>query len=502
MQKSIRPILLCFFLLLLSACGREPRFVIGISQCSNDGWRQKVNREMTTAAYHYRDEAVLRFRQADNDGQRQVAQIDSFISEGVSLLVVAPSDIRTVAPAVSRAYKKGIPVVLYDRSTDSQEFTAYIGSDNVAIGRTMAQFIANELQGKGTVVEVTGLKGSSPVEERHRGFQEAIKAFPNINVITLEGDWTGANTEKIFGQLLDRGVKVDCVFGHNDAEAIGARWAAEKRHQEKEMLFVGIDALPGPHEGIEFVKKGWFRGSYVYPTKGNEVIALAMKILHHEPYSRINHLQSAMVTKDNVDIVMQQNEEIAVQQANIDYATREANVAYHALQNYRVAVTLTVVLIAVLLVLLVLIYRYYRLREQATRARLRELLADRGAPVAADGRDRAFIRQLTEVIKQQLSNPNLKVDDIGQRMGIGRVQLYRKVKALTGSTPNEMLRTARLEHARDLLANSTVTVQEAAFQSGFSSATYFSTCFRKEYGMPPVDFVNGKSADATPLDSQ
>ena len=144
----------------------------------------------------------------------------------VDLLVVAPSDVKTVAPAIERAYRAGIPVILYDRMIESTHYTAYIGTDNVAIGKEVADYLAHQLQGRGTVVEITGERGSTPVADRHRGFMQGMKAFPQIQVVTLEGDWNLAGAKKLMRQYMDAGKPVDAVFGHNDAEAWGAQQAA------------------------------------------------------------------------------------------------------------------------------------------------------------------------------------------------------------------------------------------------------------------------------------
>ena len=216
-------------LLVLVSCS-DRRTVIGVSQCSDDIWRQKVNREIKIGQYQYKNVDVV-FASADNNGQRQARQIDSLVKTKVDLLVVAPSDVKTVAPAIERAYRAGIPVILYDRMIESTHYTAYIGTDNVAIGKEVADYLAHQLQGRGTVVEITGERGSTPVADRHRGFMQGMKAFPQIQVVTLEGDWNLAGAKKLMRQYMDAGKPVDAVFGHNDAEAWGAQQAAKEKNR-------------------------------------------------------------------------------------------------------------------------------------------------------------------------------------------------------------------------------------------------------------------------------
>lgn len=241
---KIKLILVALNLLFTFASCSDRRTVIGVSQCSNDTWRQKVNREIKIGQYKYKNVDVS-FCSADNNAKRQVQQIDSLVESNVDLLIVAPSDASTVAPAIERAYKKGIPVILFDRKIDSDSYTAYVGADNVEIGRVMARFIADKLNGKGRVLEIAGLEGSTPVEERHKGFVEVMKRYPNIVTTTVNGDWNVDGARKIMSRCLANDPNINCVFGHNDAEALGAWEAAKAVGKEHDIMFVGIDGLPG-----------------------------------------------------------------------------------------------------------------------------------------------------------------------------------------------------------------------------------------------------------------
>ena len=173
---------------MFSSC-TERRILIGVSQCCGGKWREKVNNEIRLALYQYKDAEAV-FKSAENDGKRQARQIDSLIAQKVDLIVVAPDNVNGVTPVIERAYRKGIPVILYDHKVKSPYYNAYIGGDNVEAGREVARFMADKLQGKGTIVEITGLKNTSPVIERHRGFMEVIKKFPSIKVVTLDSDWS------------------------------------------------------------------------------------------------------------------------------------------------------------------------------------------------------------------------------------------------------------------------------------------------------------------------
>lgn len=359
-------------LLVLVSCS-DRRTVIGVSQCSDDIWRQKVNREIKIGQYQYKNVDVV-FASADNNGQRQARQIDSLVKSKVDLLVVAPSDVKTVAPAIERAYRAGIPVILYDRMIESTHYTAYIGTDNVAIGKEVADYLAHQLQGRGTVVEITGERGSTPVADRHRGFMQGMKAFPQIQVVTLEGDWNLAGAKKLMRQYMDAGKPVDAVFGHNDAEAWGAQQAAKEKNREKKMLFVGIDGLPGENQGVDLVDKGVMTASYIYPTKGETIVPLAMNILQGKPYKRMNYFQSALVTAENAKLIDMQYKEIEGQTANLNAIYSSIN---KYMKMYRWQKIISILAVAVVVLLLIMIfYRRKVHREKEKLNKQRKQMAD------------------------------------------------------------------------------------------------------------------------------
>lgn len=359
-------ILYVILLLLVFVSCSDRRTVIGVSQCSDDLWRQKVNREIKIGQYQYKNVDVV-FASADNNGQRQARQIDSLVKAKVDLLVVAPSDVKTVAPAIERAYRAGIPVILYDRMIESTHYTAYIGTDNVAIGKEVADYLAHQLQGRGTVVEITGERGSTPVADRHRGFMQGMKAFPQIQVVTLEGDWNLAGAKKLMRQYMDAGKPVDAVFGHNDAEAWGAQQAAKEKNREKQMLFVGIDGLPGENQGVDLVDKGVMTASYIYPTKGETIVPLAMNILQGKPYKRMNYFQSALVTAENAKLIDMQYKEIEDQTADLNTIYSSIN---EYMKMYRWQKIISILAVAVVVLLLIMIF--YRRKVRREKEKLNE----------------------------------------------------------------------------------------------------------------------------------
>ena len=164
---------------LASCAGDKVKYRIGVSQCSADIWRDKQNAELRMGAY-FHDNVELKFAAAYDSDERQVQQIDSLIREGIDLLIVAPNQVQTISPAIDRAYDRDIPVIVFERKTSSQKYTAFISADNYEMGRVMGEYIVSRLHGQGHVLEIKGLEGSSPAIERHNGFMDAIKDASGI----------------------------------------------------------------------------------------------------------------------------------------------------------------------------------------------------------------------------------------------------------------------------------------------------------------------------------
>lgn len=306
------------FGMLLTGCHQQPKkFVIGVSQCSEDVWRDKLNDELKMGEY-LNDSIIVKLASSNDDNVLQNKQVNQFIDEGVDLLIVSPNQLSAISKSVERAYDKGIPVILYDRKTNSDKYTAFIGCDNYTIGKSMGTFIAQQLQGKGRIVEISGLEGSSPALERHRGFMDAIKPYPGLQVVASEeGNWKEEGGIQAMKRILKQTQDFDYVFAHNDCLAWGAYVAARQMGVERKYKYTGVDGMATEGGGLELVRDGIFEASYLYPTKGNEVIALAMKILKHQPYKRENYLSTSIITRANAELTLMEARDAERQTHNL-----------------------------------------------------------------------------------------------------------------------------------------------------------------------------------------
>ncbi|MBP5356283.1 MAG: substrate-binding domain-containing protein [Prevotella sp.] len=497
-------------MITLSSCSQNKKqYTIGVSQCSEDIWREKQNAELRMGAY-FHDNVELKFAAAYDSDERQVQQIDSLMNEGIDLLIVAPNQVNTISPAIDRAYDKGIPVIVFERKTSSQKYTAFISADNYEMGRVMGEYIVSRLHGKGNVLEIKGLAGSSPSIERHNGFMEAIKDEPGIKVVgSLQGDWTESTACQITKQWLTahEGESVDLVFGANDRMAMGAREVLGEKP-----LYCGIDGLPGKDGGIQLVRDSLFDASFIYPTHGDQIIDLAIRILEGQSYEKETLLMSALVTHDNAKVLLMQSEEMMKQASRLDQLHEKADSYMQELGAQRVVNWLALGFIFLLIGLFVLFYLYHLRKVALQRERVVSTLwnmrhenvnvgNELNEEPVADGKaldkeeqeedDTAnvslFITRFKEVVEARLEDSDVGVEELAADMSLSRVQLYRKVKAVTGSSPVELLRTARLNRAYQLLLTTDMSVSEVAYAVGFTAPSYFTKCFKEEYGMVPGD---------------
>lgn len=359
----------------LCSCSK-PRSVwhIGVSQCSDDAWRAKLNRELTIAGYAS-DDMQLHIVSANDNSALQAKQIEQFIADGVDLIFVSPNSSDSLVHAIDKAYDAGIPVILFDRHTESNKYTAYIGADNYTIGYSMGQCVAHCLGGKGVVAELQGLQRSSAATERHRGFSEAISAYPSIRVITADTKgWTMRHGEKAMADILRQsataGREIDGVFGHNDRLALGARHVAMTKGLQH-IKYFGVDGLPTPDGGIEAVASGKMEATYIYPTQGLEMIGLARDILSRKPYLRVNILESAIVDESNARLMALQYKEMERASLDLEALNRQVDTYFTRLHLQQRVIAAFIVVVVVIILLGLLLYRSYlgkaRLHDELSR---------------------------------------------------------------------------------------------------------------------------------------
>lgn len=368
--RIFHKLILLLMLPLFLSCGGSAKkhYVIAVSQCSEDTWREKLNEELRIAALYYNN-VDLRIKSAYDDVKLQTEQINSFVDEGVDLLIVAPGQV-TISPAIDRAYEKGIPVIIFDRRTRSDKYTAYIGADNKEIGSSMAEYLAGALPGSGRILELCGLSTSSPAIERSEGFDSVVATRPGLEIVAqAHADWTEQGAYRVMDSLLSQPhPQFDCLFAHNDRMAMGARRAAAKHGLDLNSIqFCGIDAMPQKGGGMQLVADGTLFASFIYPTRGDEVIQLAMNILTKKKYNRENQLSSALVSHDNARVLLMQNDETVRQQDHLSTLRSRVDQAASDFNTQRIYLLVLLVFVVLLIVACAFAVRAYVAKARINR---------------------------------------------------------------------------------------------------------------------------------------
>ncbi|MBP9998882.1 MAG: substrate-binding domain-containing protein [Bacteroidales bacterium] len=513
----MRRLYLILAILALASCGKQgEHFVIGVSQCSEDAWRGKLKSELEMANF-FHDGIELRFVSAHDDSQLQEKQVDSLVAQGIDLLIISPNQQTQLLPSIERAFDSGIPVILFDRKIASEKYTSFMGVDNFEIGKLLGQYAGENLAKGSKLIEIKGLEDSSPANERHNGFISAIRSYPQIQIVgEAHGDWTRESGYKAMESILSAyDGPVDCIMGGNDRMAEGALEALRRHRPDARPMVLGVDALPGKGEGIQLVRDSILTASAIYPTHGDELLDLAVSILNSRSCLKEYIMPTSLVTSGNARILLLQNEELERSNKSIRQAKKQIENIRIAMNNQQMLLLSVVAILLISLISIIIIAREYRKNKRLSQilaeqkeiaeAQRDELELERDRLIEAQlanresnevneilsGREEIFraenefMQRFKNVLKDNLSNEEFGVEQIGAELGYSRVQLYRKVKAMTGKSPVEFIRSTRLAYAKLMLSDSSLSVSEVAYRVGFSSPSYFSKCFKEEFGSLP-----------------
>ncbi|MBR1960586.1 MAG: substrate-binding domain-containing protein [Bacteroidales bacterium] len=312
--------------LLLTSCsyGDDEIFYVGVSQCSQDEWREKMNAEMQREAM-LSHEISLEIRSANDDSSKQKEDIAYFIDKKVDLLIVSPNEAGEVTPAVDEAFDAGIPVVVVDRNVTGDKYTAFISADNVQIGYMQGQYVSDNLHPGEKVIEIMGLTGSTPAMERHKGFIAGLGDAGVEIVASIDAEWSSDLACQLTDSLLRIYPDVSMIVAQNDPMANGAYRAAKALYPRNDIKFIGVDALPGKGLGVEAIINGQLDASILYPTGGDVVIQTALKILQRRSYARTTTLGTALIEESNAELMSRLSDEVQHQVSIIEALRREVD---------------------------------------------------------------------------------------------------------------------------------------------------------------------------------
>lgn len=383
-------------LLFAASCSQQKTYKIGVSQCSSDDWRTKMNHEIEREMMLHED-AVVEIRSADDSNQKQIADIAYFVENGFDIIIVAPNEATELTPVIDRVYAAGMPVIIFDRDILSDSYTARIGVDNVALGRAAARYALNITPAAPSAVEIYGLPGSTPAEDRHRGFTDEFTARGGTLAASAPGNWNPRDGRRAADSILAAHPGVDLVYAHNDRMAIAAAEVADSLGIRNKLKIIGIDAAPAI--GIQAVADSVIDATFLYPTDGHRLVRTALAILRGEPFDREQSLPLASaVDASNADILLLQNETLADETRKM--AVLKSNIdAYWARHSAQTTLFYACIVIIVLLVGLVFLV----LRAYWQRRRHRALLEEQYHTIEAErDKQKELNRRLEEATQSKL----------------------------------------------------------------------------------------------------
>lgn len=385
MRHSIIPLLFLSFLAI--GCDQaQNTFQVGVSQCSDDLWRETANREMIREA-SFDGDLTIEIRSAHDDSEEQIRDVEYFINKGVDLLVVSPNEATSLTPVVSKAFRSGIPVILFDRKIDSDDYSTYIGADNVQIGEQIGNYLSalamHDNKKSFQIIVIRGTSGSTADTERYEGLLHSISSPSGISIRIMAeefADFTRKNASEAMSQLIQTGKvddSVDAIIAFNDEMAIGVHEALEKLLPGREYPpIVGIDALSGKNGGIDAIQKGIISASFIYPTGGDVVIDVARKILYRNAFDRSHILNTALVTPDNVRVLGLQRDEIEAKQLKLEEISGKLENVTAIYGSQKRIMSVLAILAGVILVFLFVLLSLYR-----RRAHMNEVLNQQNAKI-------------------------------------------------------------------------------------------------------------------------
>ena len=381
-------------LILLTGCSYnydkrlEKKIVIGFSQCTMvDEWRKAMVEEMRREIVFYRELNIdFIIKDANDDSQKQIKDIQELVSLGIDLLIVSPNEAEELTPIVEEVFNKGIPVIVIDRKINSLNYTAYIGADNLEVGREAGYFASELLRDKGRILEITGSKGSTPAIERSKGFHEIIDKYPKIlTTKIIEGSWLEEKTLRLTDSLFQTFSDFNLIFAHNDFMANAASKSARK-HNLKTFI-IGIDGMSTSNGGVNMIMKGDIDGTILYPTGGDKAIQLAVEILSGKAFDKSITLSTFRINKNNARTIWLQGQQIRDQQNRIDKQGEQMKDLSSILYKRNTFLILTISTIILLILVITIIFISYRNKN-----RMNKLL---------DEKNRTIIHQNQIITKQR-----------------------------------------------------------------------------------------------------
>lgn len=500
--------------------------VIETFQVVSTYWDQILYDEIRREAFFHED-FDFRFNIA-KDAEEEVLQIERAISKGVDAIIVNPFKVETVQSAIDKAYEAGIAVVLVGQKGPSYKYNAYIGPDNLALGRAAARFICRQFPNGGNLIMIGANIDEPYYQQRREGFTHAIRHCNKINIVgSINADWDKCKAHHMLDSLsmILEDTQVDVIYAFGDDMINGAIESSVYQNAK----YVGGDGIS--RDGLKYMENGTLTASFINSTGGEDAVTLATSILNGEKYEKNNYLNTILLTADQYKNYSLLRSKIRSLEHRIDLS--EQHEKEHIRKKHLVlSVLYSLLFIMALMSVAGLVIRKNNVKERREKKDLEnslkdlrekylalhvqneineqtkvQLLSERELMmnVAMSGKEKeetadpvaeaVFVKQFREFVSGNLDHTELSVDTIASELGVSRAQLFRRIKEDTGTTPNELIQSLRLDKANTLLRTTDKTISEIAYEVGFSSPSFFSKCYKDRFGSNPNAGRNGKSGE-------
>lgn len=280
---------------------KDGKPVIGFSQCTmNHPWRVAMVDGNVNWAKENWPEAEVIVTDGQNTSTKQVADVDDLLAREVDILIVSPLQADPLTPAVEKAMDAGLPVVVLDRDVNTSK-SAFLGGDNIEIGKAAAAFVCEKLGGNGKVIEIQGTAGASATIDRKEGFEQGLASCPGVEIAASQtADYLREPAINFMEDMLQKygPGEINAVYAHNDEMALGAIKAIKTAGRLDEITVVGID---GENEAFEAIKAGDLAATLTYHYCAPEGMMYAKMIYDGVPVASNVTMHTKRIDATNVD---------------------------------------------------------------------------------------------------------------------------------------------------------------------------------------------------------
>jgi ribose transport system substrate-binding protein len=301
-------------MIMMSGCRSRQangRRVIAFSNANNAEPYRAVQKELLEKLVAQQHDLELVVSDGQQDNNKQIAQVETFIRQRPNVLIVAPNERTALTEIMGEAIEAKIPVICLERDILLPNYTSYVRADNEEIGRKAGEFIVKHLTERfgtprGNIVCLRGLLGVEGEIHRDGGAREILMRYPEIKIVADPvANWNQAEGKDRMTEVLRVQPEIDVVYGHNDPMAVGAYLAAKDLGREKNIAFVGVDGLGGPSGGIKKVMDGILQATFVYPLCVDKAFEIAVRIIREPAFKpdTIYTMRTTMVTRENAEIL-------------------------------------------------------------------------------------------------------------------------------------------------------------------------------------------------------